>query len=301
MGGTLYACSPGDPGGSDDLVHMIYSYTGFLEFKGIFLHATIAFLTALSAEQITKALLIEKGIIADAAVVEGVDESAIIANYRTRIDAAISLLQGWVNIPRPYVSQYPPPPAPAPRGYSTVAELLQATIQRTPAYQGMIALKEAEEELLATSPINHVVLSKVVAVPHTLVELRMAGIHTYCAMHDVDASVPYEQARDVARLLRMVKPYCIWDEERWPGEDPAQREAQKAERETRKAEREARKAKENETPKEEKERKGDAGDNGDDEVDEDEEDEWEWEEDEPFIDQMIKVFDAVPPGGRLIN
>ena len=99
MGGTLRACGPGQTPGdvseTDDGVSMYYRYSGFTDFKGIVLNATIAFLTALSGKQISKKLLIDEGI-ATAEAVQDLDEAVVIANYRARIDAAIPLLKSWV-------------------------------------------------------------------------------------------------------------------------------------------------------------------------------------------------------------
>ena len=74
---------------------MYYRYSGFTDFKGIILNATIAFLTALSGKQISKKLLVEEGVVEEEKI-RDLDEAVVIANYRARIDAAIPLLKSWV-------------------------------------------------------------------------------------------------------------------------------------------------------------------------------------------------------------
>ncbi|KAJ6532411.1 hypothetical protein B0H19DRAFT_1081476 [Mycena capillaripes] len=99
MGGTLWACGPGQTpstvSDTDDGVSMYYRYSGFTELKGIILNATITFLTALSGKQIAKKLLIDEGIVTPETV-ENLEEAIVIANYRSRIDAAIPLLKSWL-------------------------------------------------------------------------------------------------------------------------------------------------------------------------------------------------------------
>ncbi|KAF7355871.1 hypothetical protein MVEN_00915700 [Mycena venus] len=100
MDSTLWACGPSQTPRDiielEDHVSIYYRYSGFTEFNGIILNATIAFLTALSGKQISKKLLTDEGI-ATLEAMEGVDEAVVIVNYRSRIDAAISLLKSWLN------------------------------------------------------------------------------------------------------------------------------------------------------------------------------------------------------------
>lgn len=116
--------------------------------------------------------------------------------------------------------------------------------------------------LLAETPIDLAALDKVPTVPHILVELNLAGMHTFLKFHDANASKPYAQTKDVARMLRMVKPHCVWGD-KWARNPPPMPPMEKGEDE--------------------------------------EEDEEEEEEELDFIDEVIRVFDAVPPGGRVFN
>ncbi|KAJ7445928.1 hypothetical protein FB451DRAFT_1412602 [Mycena latifolia] len=85
MGGTIWAQGPDQDEGfdidGDDVVSASYAYRDFTDFKAILLRATTAFLTAFSAKQISKALLIQKGV-ATRESVEGTDEPVVIASYR---------------------------------------------------------------------------------------------------------------------------------------------------------------------------------------------------------------------------
>ncbi|KAJ7509490.1 hypothetical protein B0H11DRAFT_1250665 [Mycena galericulata] len=236
MGGTLFACGPDYKKGDNinDLVYAYYRYSAFTEVKGILLRATIAFLTALSSEQISKALLIEKGVV-DAEALEGVDEAVTIANYRARISAAIPVLQRWVKTPTP------PSPEPNPAPFNILNSswnLDPATLNRLHAAMNQ---RNILDEIMAEMPIHLDALGPV--APHTLVELNLAGIHTFCEFPDSNASMPYAQTKDVARMIKMAKPYCVWDD-KW---DPPE------------------------------------------------------EGEDHFIDEVLKVFEAVPPGGRAFN
>ncbi|KAJ7679090.1 hypothetical protein DFH06DRAFT_1465279 [Mycena polygramma] len=212
MGGTLVACGPNqstsDAWDSPDCAMVYYRYSGFTDFKVVVLQGTIDFLVALSGKQISKKLLVDEGIVTSEAV-EGEEEVVVIANYRARIDAAISLLKSWQRVPIPEPSSMN-----SLFGYNAIAAIL------------------------ASVPLAFDVIQASPAAPHTLVELRLAGIHALLVLYDSDGSMPYEQAKDTAWLLRIVKPHCKWGET------------------------------------------------------------WDYPEGEPhFIDQMLEVFEAVPPGG----
>ncbi|KAJ6507853.1 hypothetical protein C8R47DRAFT_1099720 [Mycena vitilis] len=213
MGGTLVACEPnqsyGDALNSPDCDMAYYRYSGFTDFKVIVLQGTIDFLVALSGKQISKKLLVDEGI-ATSEAVDGEEEAVVIVNYRARIDAAISLLKSWQRVPvRESSSMH------SLSGYGAIAAILAS-------------VPLALDVINATGP----------TAPHTLVELRLAGIHALLVLYDSDGSMPYEQAKDTALLLRTVKPHCKWGEA------------------------------------------------------------WDYPEGEPhFIDEILEVFEAVPPGG----
>ncbi|KAJ7445915.1 hypothetical protein FB451DRAFT_1568023 [Mycena latifolia] len=189
MRGTIWACGPDSDSDHDYIGWASYSYHGFTEFKAILVRATIAFLTALSAKHISKALLIQEGITTPESV-EGIDEAVIIANYRARIDAAIPLLRSWTRTPS----------ASAP----TRQEMLE-----NPAFRNPQALLLA---LMSQQPIAFDKLDALPMAPHTLVELNLAGIHAFCKFPDANRSMPYAQAKDVAQMMRTVEPHCVWDE-----------------------------------------------------------------------------------------
>ncbi|KAJ7192236.1 hypothetical protein GGX14DRAFT_480286 [Mycena pura] len=97
MGGSVYVLGPGQTREeiSDPHLDVWTSWHVFMNFSAVVLRATIAFLETVSAKQISKKILVEEGLAAPEDV-EGVDEALIVANYRARIDAAISLLKTWV-------------------------------------------------------------------------------------------------------------------------------------------------------------------------------------------------------------
>jgi hypothetical protein len=70
------------------------SYSGLEDLRGIFIRSAIGYLEALSAKNLSRAVLNDAGILdADAAANE--DEVVLITNYRLRIDAALKLLRSW--------------------------------------------------------------------------------------------------------------------------------------------------------------------------------------------------------------
>ncbi|KAJ7745837.1 hypothetical protein DFH07DRAFT_977189 [Mycena maculata] len=216
MGGTLWACGPGqtidDVFELDDPVSMYYRYSGFTDFKGIILKATIAFLIALSGKQISKKLLIDAGIITQEEVWD-MDEAVVIANYCSRIDAAIPLLKSWLNTKRD-----PRPKGPIHNmfgGFGSCSDFGQLLAQ-----QSFLA------DFLADLPIDYDVINpgglepEQVAVPHTLTELRLAGIHHFLLFPDANGTLPYEKVEEVERLLKMVRSYCEFDPHDWGGPPP---------------------------------------------------------------------------------
>ncbi|KAF8187640.1 hypothetical protein K438DRAFT_1972779 [Mycena galopus ATCC 62051] len=193
MGGRLWACGPGqsphDVSQANDGVSVYCSYSGFTDFKGVVLNATIAFLTALSE------------------AVQDLDEAVVIANYRARIDAAIPLLKSWDPILKMFGglgSQF--------GASSNLGRLLDQ--------RALIA------EIMAEIPIDFNVVNprnldvEKLKAPHTLAELRLAGIHAFVLLPDNDGTLSYKQAKEVERLLRMVRPYCEWDEKYWGAPPP---------------------------------------------------------------------------------
>ncbi|KAJ7200516.1 hypothetical protein GGX14DRAFT_659720 [Mycena pura] len=191
MGGTVYVLGPGQTHKDirDPDLNVWVSWLSFLEFRAIVLRATIAFLEAVSAKQISKAMLVEEGLAAPEDV-EGVDEALIVVNYRARIDAAISLLKTWVHT------------------------------RQTPIPQGgnWILNYECPIDLDKVNP-THVAAEK--AIPaHTLRELRLAGIHALIMLADRDGKMPHAQAKEVERVLLLVRPYCEWPED-WDPPPPA--------------------------------------------------------------------------------
>ncbi|KAF8187628.1 hypothetical protein K438DRAFT_1764789 [Mycena galopus ATCC 62051] len=81
-------------------------------------------------------------------------------------------------------------------------------------------------EIIAEIPIDFNVVNpknlnvKKLKPPHALAELRLAGIHAFVLLPDNDGTLSYEQAKEVERLLRMVRPYCEWDEKYWAAARP---------------------------------------------------------------------------------
>ncbi|KAJ7485644.1 hypothetical protein FB451DRAFT_1168883 [Mycena latifolia] len=297
MGGTLWACGPGqtprDVSETDDGVSMYYRYSGFTDSKGIILNATIAFLTALSGKQISKKLLIDEGVVTKEAV-EDLDEAIVIANYRSRIDAAISLLKCWLN-----TKSGPPPEDPILKGFGSSGSRLNinpmSNLGRLLDQRAFIA------EIMAEVPIDFNVVNpknldpEKLTPPHTLTELRLAGIHAFILFPDSDGTLSYEQAKEVERLLRMVRPYCEWDE-KWGAPPPPEYQPPRVRASAPAAE---------SNPLSSDEKDGGSGESaqvkedGRDDVmeDEDEDDEMDHEDEQHFIDEMITVFAAVPPGG----
>ncbi|KAJ7215353.1 hypothetical protein GGX14DRAFT_562570 [Mycena pura] len=285
MGGTLWVCGPGqtpeDVSQTDGSVSVSYSYSGFIEFKGIILKATIALLTALSGKQISGKLLIDEGIVTQEAV-QDLDEAVVNANYGSRIDAAIPLLKSWLNTKRSPSGQHP---RVTKYGGVPLSELSRLLGQRA-----------AIAETIDFNVINPKGLDpKKLTPPHTLTELRLAGIHAFILFPDNDGTLSYEQAKDVERLLKMVRPYCKWDK-RWGAPPPPEYQPPRVHVPAVSDEADAASS---------GEKDGDGGESaqvtedgrGDVIEDEDEDDEIEFEEQQHFIDEMITLFAAVPPGG----
>ncbi|KAJ7483368.1 hypothetical protein FB451DRAFT_1439283 [Mycena latifolia] len=296
MGGTLWACGPGqtprDVSQTDDGVSMYYRYSGFTDFKGIILNATIAFLTALSGKQISKKLLIDEGVVTKEAV-EDLDEAIVIANYRSRIDAAISLLKSWLN-----TKSGSPPEDPILKMFGGSGSRLNinpmSNLGRFLDQRAFIA------EIMAEVPIDFNVVNpknldpEKLTPPHTLTELRLAGIHAFILFPDNDGTLSYEQAKEVERLLRMVRPYCVWDE-KWGAPPPPEYQPPRVRASAPAAESDALSSDEKDGGSGES---AQVKEDGRDDVmeDEDEDDEMDREDEQHFIDEMITVFAAVPPG-----
>ncbi|KAJ6517546.1 hypothetical protein C8R47DRAFT_1087596, partial [Mycena vitilis] len=160
-----------------------YSYRGFADIKVVVLQGTIDFLSGFSAKQISKKVLVDEGIAMPEAV-EGEEEAIVIANYRARIAAAISLLKSWHRTPAAA-----PPSMDSLFGGS--GNLLAALVPIPLAFDAINASPTARS---------------------ALVELRLAGIHALLAHPDGNGSMPYNQTKDTERLLRLVKPYCKWSD-----------------------------------------------------------------------------------------
>ncbi|KAJ7468150.1 hypothetical protein FB451DRAFT_1369167 [Mycena latifolia] len=298
MGGTLWACGPGqtprDISQTDDGVSMYYRYSGFIDFKGIILNATIAFLTALSGKQISKKLLIDEGVVTKEAV-EELDEAIVIANYRSRIDAAISLLKSWLN-----TKSGSPPEDPILKMFGGSGSRLNinpmSNLGRLLDQRAFIA------EIMAEVPIDFNVVNpknldpEKLTPPHTLTELRLAGIHAFILFPDNDGTLSYEQAKEVERLLRMLRPYCVWDE-KWGAPPPPEYQPPRVRASAPAAESDALSSDEKDGGSGES---AQVKEDGRDDVmeDEDEDDEMDREDEQHFIDEMITVFAAVPPGGE---
>ncbi|KAJ6484878.1 hypothetical protein C8R45DRAFT_999555 [Mycena sanguinolenta] len=311
MGGTLWVCGPGQTTGdvsdTDDGVSMYYRYSGFTDFKGIALKATIAFLTALSGKQISKALLVEEEIV-DLEKVEGLDEGVVIANYRARIGAAIALLKSlsWLNTK-------PKPGAPTEHPFLKLFNAPHLTgVKPPPELVRVIDQQALLANFIADIPIDFNVVNphnrdpKDLAPPHTLTELRLGGIHAFVLFPDVDGTLEYGQVKEVEWLLRKVRAYCEWGKD-WGAPPPPEYQPPRV--------RVPSAADESHAPSSD-ERDGDsagsthveqdgngyelAHDNGDEleEEEDDEDEDYDYDYDtRHFIDQMISVFAAVPPGG----
>ncbi|KAF8187653.1 hypothetical protein K438DRAFT_1764811 [Mycena galopus ATCC 62051] len=265
-------------------------YSGFTDFKGIVLNGAVAFLTALSGKQISKKLLMDGGIATPEAV-QDPDEAVVIANYRARIDAAIPLLKSWLN-----TKSNPPPQDPILKMFGGLGSRFGASsnLGRLLDQRALIA------EIMAEIPIDFNVINprnldvEKLKPPHTLAELRLAGIHAFVLLPDNDGTLSYEQAKEVERLLRMVRPYCEWDEKYWGAPPPPEYQPPRVRVPVAA----------DESPDQTDGAGGESvqveedgrGDELEDE-DEDEDDEMEDEDQQHFIDEMITVFGAVPPGG----
>ncbi|KAF8169570.1 hypothetical protein K438DRAFT_1774154 [Mycena galopus ATCC 62051] len=253
------ACGPGqtphDVSQVDNRASVHCSYSGFTDFKGVVLNATIAFLTAPSGKQISKKQLMDEGI-APPEAVQDLDEAVVIANYRARIDTAIPLLRSWLN-----TKPNPPPQDPILKIFGGLGSQFDASsnLGRLLDQRALIA------EIMAKIPIDFNVVN-----PRNL------------------------DAKEVERLLRMVRPYCEWDEKSWGAPPPPEYQPPRVRVPVA----------DNESPDETDGAGGESAqveeDGRGDEVedkDEDEDDEIEDEDEQHFIDEMITVFGAVPPGG----
>ncbi|KAJ7501142.1 hypothetical protein B0H11DRAFT_2189088 [Mycena galericulata] len=154
----------------------------------------------------------------------------------------------------------------------------------------LLAQQSLLEELTAELPIDYAVVNprciqpEQVTVPNTLIELRLAGVHALVLFSDVDGTLSYEKIKEVERLLEMVRPYCEFDDKKkWGAPLPPEYQPPRARVPSPEA---AAISPEDKQDEEE-------GDGDDDE----EEDDWPEEEERHFMDQMIAVFAAVPPGG----
>ncbi|KAJ7649599.1 hypothetical protein B0H17DRAFT_1270739 [Mycena rosella] len=262
MGGTLFALSPSQSPDDKDVVYVPYSYRGFEEIKVVLLHATIAYLTALSGKEISKALLIEEGILTLDSV-EGIEEQVVIVNCRTRIDAAIPIVQSWLRTPGPELTDEDAFAKFLGLRPGTTLQPWQKQLIATPTISNKVALLGEIEKLR----IDCAKLEALTGAPRSLVELKLAGIYILTKFADNNDNMPYANAKDVAQMLRKVKPHCVWSED-W------------------------------EVNKVGEKREPEDGEEGEPEDDEEEYD------DEPevhIIDQLIGVFEAVPPEGSLCN
>ncbi|KAJ6459406.1 hypothetical protein DFH09DRAFT_1383610 [Mycena vulgaris] len=247
---------------------MYYRYSGFLEFKAIILNATIAFLIALSGKQISKKLLIDEGIITPEAV-QDLDEG--ILNTRSG----------------------PPPEDPILKMFGGGGGSLinpMGNLGRLLDQRAFMAQMMAEFSI-DFNAVNPKDLDPAkVTPPHTLTELRLAGIHAFVLFPDNDGTLPYEMVKEVERLLRTVRSYCEWDE-KWGGPPPPPEHQPPRVR----------------VPPARADESSDEKDGGSDESAqgkedgrsemEDEDEEMDPEDEQHFIDEMITVFAAVPPGG----
>ncbi|KAJ6603739.1 hypothetical protein B0H10DRAFT_2229707 [Mycena sp. CBHHK59/15] len=224
MGGSLNAYGPGADDASEPLADAYHSYSGFMDFKVILLHATIAFLTAFSAKDISKKMIVEEGIATEEAI-EGTEEDIVISNYRARINAAIAVLQSWLRSSRDG------------RKFSSSTSKMQFDPQPSGGPHSWIAA------LLAQTPL---VFEKFdgIPTPNSLIELGLRGVHDFIKFPDGNGTIEYEQAKEFGRLMQKGKKFCVWDEKSWPPPEHGE---------------------------------------------------------ERFIDEVIAVFEAVPPGGKVVN
>ncbi len=79
------------------------TYVGLKEINGIFIRATIRYLSELSSKNLSSQLLVNEGILDPVAAqsISAHDEMIMIANYRSRIEEAARLLNSWVRKVRP--------------------------------------------------------------------------------------------------------------------------------------------------------------------------------------------------------
>ncbi|KAJ7625885.1 hypothetical protein FB45DRAFT_922548 [Roridomyces roridus] len=201
MGGTLFACGPDyDPkthNFDDESMYVAYRYSGFMDLKAILIRATIAFLTALSSKQISKELLVKEGV-ADPEAVEGVDEAVLIVNYRSRIDKAIALVQGWLQTPGPPPETHPlanlfaslgrkrpdhtrgdttHPLAPLlgfPPTQALGPDIISMLNNVADEHEDAFTLHKEVTEIMAEFPIDGNAIAK--GSPHVLAELNLSGI-----------------------------------------------------------------------------------------------------------------------------
>ena len=95
MGGQIVA-----HGADVEIVNITYS--GLEELKGFFICAAIRYLSELSSQNISTKILVNEGILDPVASDKSThDEMITIANYRSRIEEAIRLLNSWVCEVRP--------------------------------------------------------------------------------------------------------------------------------------------------------------------------------------------------------
>ncbi|KAJ7120347.1 hypothetical protein C8R44DRAFT_877781 [Mycena epipterygia] len=210
MGGNLWVVAPEDIDSEvdwDKVVSVYYRYSGFTDFKVILLVATIQFLTTLSAKQISKAMLVEEGV-ATAEAVDAEDEAIVIVNYRARIDAAISILRSWTRVPGSDAGRASKVPHVNLPGPGSPLNALPA-IQKM---RNMIEMQKMMAEIMDEIPLAFDKIETYTTPPHPLVELNLGGIHTFLKFPDANSKMPYAQAKEVERMMRAVKPYCVFGE-----------------------------------------------------------------------------------------
>ncbi|KAJ6548651.1 hypothetical protein B0H19DRAFT_1265458 [Mycena capillaripes] len=104
-----------------------------------------------------------------------------------RIDAAIPLLQRWLNTPASETRSI-------------------GNIYRSSLADGRPNLMASMAAVMEQMPIDVQLLQPHVmsTPPHTLTELGLAGIHTLIKFPDNDDNLPHEKTKEMERLLRMV-------------------------------------------------------------------------------------------------
>ncbi|KAJ7728545.1 hypothetical protein B0H16DRAFT_1777689 [Mycena metata] len=275
---------------------MYFRYSGFTDFKCILLRATIAFLTNLSKKQISKQVLLDEGV-ALAAEVEGVDEGIFITNYRARITEAIKLLQSWMR-------------APGVKGPSAQDLFGILPPRPPPEMLGMLDRADFIAQMMGEIPILFDKVEAHATPPHTLKELRIGGIHSFLKLADNNDSVGYEQAKEIAAVMRKAKPYCEWGDN-W-GPTPEEMQAAKENKEKLGAVSDEKSTEEDgdkkpteedggKKPTEEDGGKKPTEDGGIEEEDEEEDEDYEEEDEVHFIDEIIGIFEACPPGGTICD